>query len=218
MKQLFAIVALTGAFLVPTNTVWAACTDKHPAKDLIQKTTKKVLDALSTNAVDTESILKKEVIPNFNWKRMSRSVLGKNRQGKSKWKKATREQRARFIKAFQSLLIRTYKTSLKEAAGINFRVEYQPVCPKDIIKCRRDNKCKKIGERAKIKANIIQGGKQFAVELKTEKRKRTDYKWKAYDVKVEGMSLLANYKNEFKPLTIEAAITKMTSKNPTTQP
>ena len=203
MKQLFAIIALTGAFLVPTNTVWAACTDEHAAKDLIQTTTKNVLDALSANAVDTESIIRGEVIPNFNWKRMSRSVLGKNKQGKSKWKQATRQQRKRFVDAFQSLLIRTYKTSLKEATGVDFEVNYLPVCGRNLNK------------RVKIKARVIQGGKQIAVDFKMSKKRS---KWKAYDVYVEGISLLANYKNEFKPLTIEEAITKMTSKNSTTQP
>mgnify|MGYP003571963356 FL=1 len=203
MKQLFAIVALTSAFLVPANTVWAACTDEHAAKDLIQTTTQKVLDALATNAVDTESILKKEVVPNFDWERMSSTVLGRNSLGKSKWKRrATGNQQAlqdRFVEAFKSLLVRTYKTSLKEATGPNFKVKYLPVCGKNLDKRKR----------VKVKARVIQGAKQIAVDFKMSKSKRTGNQWKAYDVYVEGISLLSNYKNEFKPLTIEEAITKI---------
>jgi len=201
MKQLFAILALTGTFLVPSHTVWAACTDNHPAKDLIQSTTKKVLDAITTNSVDTESVLKTEVIPHFDWERMSSTVLGRNSQGKSKWnRRATGAQQAlqnRFVEAFQSLLIRTYKTSLKEAAGTNFKVEYLPVCGR------------KLNKSAKVKARVTQGAKKVAVDFKMSKSRRIGNQWKAYDVYVEGISLLANYKNEFRPLTIEQAIAKI---------
>ena len=205
MKQLFAVIALTSAFLVPANTVWAACTNNHAAKDLIQTTTKKVLDALATNAVDTESILKQHVVPSFDWERMSKWALGKNKQGKSKWKKATRDQRSRFIEAFESLLIRTYKASLNEVAGIDFEIKYLPVCGRDLTK------------RVKVRARVIQGGNQYSVNFKMSKSKRTRNKWKAYDVVVEGVRLLLNYKNEFKPLTIEQAIAKMNSKNQNAQ-
>ena len=209
MKQLFAIFALTCAFLVPANTVWAACTDEHPAKDLIQTTTKKVLDAITTDNANTESVLNQHVIPHFDWERMSSKVLGKNKRGKNKWrKKATGDQQAlqnRFIEAFQSLLIRTYKTSLKEAAGTDFEVEYLPVCGR------------KLHKRAKIRARVTQSAKKVAVDFKMSKGKRTGNKWKAYDVYVEGISLLANYRNEFKPLTIKQAIAKIKSKNRTAQ-
>lgn len=212
MKQLFAIFALTCTFLVPSHTVWAACTKDHPAKDLIQTTTKKVLDAITTDAANTESVLRQHVIPHFNWKKMSKKLLGKR-----KWKNATRDQRSRFIKAFQSLLVRTYKTSLKEeAVGVGFRVEYLPVCSKKIVK-RRDGERVVVGERARVKARVVQGAKQVAVDFKMSNTKRTGNKWKAYDVYVEGISLLANYKNEFKSLTIEKAIERIQSKNRTAQ-
>ncbi len=199
MKQLFTAAALACAFMVPANNVWADCTYDHPAKTLIQTTTKQVLDALSTNSANTENVLKQHVVPNFDWEKMSRWVLGKRQ-----WRKATSRQQARFIKAFESLIIRTYKTSLKQAAGVDFEVEYLRMCGKKLYK------------RVKVKARVIQGSKMIAADFKMYKNEAGE--WKAYNVIVEGVSLLLNYRNEFKGVGIEKVISRIKSKNQAAQP
>ncbi|RKZ81552.1 MAG: hypothetical protein DRR19_22075 [Candidatus Parabeggiatoa sp. nov. 1] len=208
MKQLLTAAALACAFMVPANNVWAKCTYEHPAKTLIQTTTKKVLDALSTNSANTEDVLKQHVVPNFDWKKMSRWVLGKRQ-----WRNATSEQKDRFIEAFESLIIRTYKTSLKQAAGVDFEVEYLRMCAKNLDR------------RVTVKARVKQGGKKFAVNFKMhnrmynkDKKMSEGDKWEAYNVIAEGVSLLLNYRNEFKGVGIEDAITQIQSKNQAAQP
>ncbi len=186
MKQLFAFVILV--FML--QNVWA----QHPASNLIETSTKNVLTALSTDSANTEEILKTHVVPHFDFRLMSKWVLGKK-----KWKKASTEQQERFIHAFQFLLIRTYQTALKEAAGKKFKIRYLPV------------RARLGAKRIKVKSQIIQGNQKTPIDFNMYQNKTGD--WKVYNIYIAGISLLLNYRNEFKRTDIEIAITKLNTKN-----
>ncbi len=202
MKQLFAFVALVCAFMVPANnTVWAA-DSKHPARILIERSISKVQRALSSpNPINTETLIRHYVTPHFNFYKMSKWVIGKK-----KWKNASRDQRKRFTKAFESLLTRTYKTALNKAVGQKFKVQYYKV------------RAKSGARYVRVKTKVIQGGQKIRVDYKMYLQ-RYKYKgklrerWMAYNVYVEGASLLATYRNDFKKVDIEDAIAQLNSKN-----
>ncbi len=115
------------------------------------------------------------VIPHFDFTRISRWVLGKY------WRRATPEQRRRFENEFRTLLVKTYATSLLEFVDDEFR--YPPV------------RMKPGAKRVTVRTDVIRrGAPPVRIEYRLFRGKEG---WKAYDVLVEGVSLVANYRSSF---------------------
>jgi len=156
-----------------------AATDPHA---LVKNTSERMLSILR----DQRERLKKKpeliyglvdqvVIPHFDFTRMSRWVLGKY------WRQATPEQRERFATEFRTLLVKTYATSLLEFIDDQFK--YPPL------------RMKPDAKRVTVRTDVIRSGAApVRIEYRLFKGKEG---WKAYDVLVEGISLVANYRSSF---------------------
>jgi len=172
MKQVFTSLAIVGFLMVSTigNNVWATS-----AEDVIRATTNEVLD--NPERLNDPKEVGKLLDNVFSFYLMSRSVLGKY------WKSATKDQKKGFIKAFRDLLIRTYSNALVEAAG---KVK------KDDVKYSS----KVRGKKTTVFSDVQQKGKK-TIKVKYEMRQRKD-KWQVYNVIVGGVSLVNNYRTEFR--------------------
>ena len=138
-----------------------------------------------------------EVInPHIDFNRISALVLGKL------WKKATREEKLRFKKEFQTLLVRTYSRAFVEFK--DWSVRFLPY------------KLKAGDKKVIVKTQILQPGIQpLAVNYRMVLSKG---EWKVYDIMIEGVSLVTNYrtsiKNEVKKLgSLSAMIDELARKN-----
>ena len=150
--------------------------------ELVKRTAEDVLAVVKSDkdiqAGDQSKIFalaEEKIVPNFNFDKVSRMVLGKN------WSKATPEQKTAFQAEFRSLLIRTYATALSKYR--NQVIEYKPF--------------RKNGESnvASVKTLIVQsGGQPVAVDYTLEKQADA---WKVYDIVIEGVSLVTNYRGQF---------------------
>ena len=121
------------------------------------------------------ALAEEKIVPNFNFDKVLRMVLGKN------WTKATPEQKTAFQAEFRSLLIRTYATALSKYR--NQVIEYKP-----FRKTSESNV-------ASVKTLIVQpGGQPIAVDYTLEKQADA---WKVYDIVIEGVSLVTNYRGQF---------------------
>ena len=150
--------------------------------ELVKRTAEDVLAAVKSDkdiqAGDQSKIFalaEEKIVPNFNFDKVSRMVLGKN------WTKATPEQKTAFQAEFRSLLIRTYATALSKYR--NQVIEYKP-----FRKTSESN-------TASVKTLIVQpGGQPIAVDYTLEKQADA---WKVYDIVIEGVSLVTNYRGQF---------------------
>jgi len=117
-----------------------------------------------------------EVIePAVDFEHVSILILGKN------WKTATPDQRERFKKEFRTLLVRTYTTAFTEYS--NWVIRYLPLKMSD-----QDT-------RVVVRTEILQAGAQpVAVNYRMAHIKGV---WKVYDVLIEGISLVQNYRTSF---------------------
>ena len=158
-----------------------AATNSDPAA-LVKDTSERMLEVLRERRAQLQDepeliygLVEDIVLPHFDFTRMSRWVLGKY------WRKATPEQRRRFEKEFRMLLVKTYATSLLEFVDDEFR--YPPL---------------RVGKAAKkvtVRTDVLRSG---AAPVRIEYRLFRGKKgWKAYDVLVEGVSLVANYRSSF---------------------
>ncbi|MFO1436378.1 MAG: ABC transporter substrate-binding protein [Gammaproteobacteria bacterium] len=145
---------------------------------IVKSTTDQVLQAIEEGGQDRNhvySVVEQMVLPHFDFRKMSTWVLGKN------WRQGTPEQQDRFVSEFQKLLVRTYSTALIEYKGQEIR--YLPT--------QSDGD----GKIATVRTQVQQGGGHLIP---------IDYRlysagsdWKVFDVAVDGVSLVANYRTTF---------------------
>jgi len=170
---------------------------------LIKQTSEQVLHALEHNKEEYKdqpemifALVNDIILPHMDFRAMSKLALGKN------WRKANKDQQERFVAAFKTMLIRTYSRSLTEYAGEE--IEFLPYRPPDEGK-----------RTVKVKTLIKQGsGPQIPINYSL--RIKNDI-WKVYDIKIDGISLVTNYRNTFASdinrVGIEGLIDKLLSKN-----
>lgn len=147
---------------------------KRTADDVLA-TVKSDADIQVGNQDRMFALTEEKILPNFNFDKVSRLVLGKN------WTKATPEQKTAFQAEFRTLLIRTYATALSKYK--NQTIEYKPLRLADGA------------ATASVKTAIVQpGGQPIAVDYSLEKKGDS---WKVYDIVIEGVSLVTNYRGQF---------------------
>ena len=150
--------------------------------ELIKKTTNEVLTVIKQDKEiqagskkKIKEVIEVKVLPHFDFTRMTRLALGRF------WKQATPEQQASLVSEFKTLLVRTYSTSL-----ISYRdqqINYKPL------------KMQPTDTEVVVRTLIMQPGAQ-AIPLDYSMVK-TPTGWKAYDISVDGVSLVVNYRSSF---------------------
>lgn len=167
---------------------------KRTAEDVLA-IVKSDADIQAGNQAKIFALAEEKILPNFNFERVSRLVLGKN------WTRATAEQKANFQKEFRTLLLRTYATALSKYK--DQKIEFLPLRMVDDAKT------------ASVKTKIIQsGGQPIQVDYSLAQEDNT---WKVYDIVIEGVSLVTNYRGQFSQEVrqngLDSLIKKLASKN-----
>ena len=132
-------------------------------------------DIQSGNQKKVLELVEAKVLPHFSFPRMTQLAMGRN------WRDATPEQQKKMIGEFRTLLVRTYTTAFTQYK--NQTVEYKPL--------RAAAGDTEVVVQSLIKQN---SGPPVAVDYSMEK---TDSGWKVYNMKIEGISLIENYRNTF---------------------
>lgn len=115
------------------------------------------------------------ILPSVDFEKISSLVLGKL------WKSATPQERERFKHEFQTLLVRTYSRAFVEFK--DWSIRYLP------MEAGADT------SKVIVKTEVLQPGlKPVAVDYRML---LTDGAWKAYDIMIEGVSLVTNYRTTF---------------------
>lgn len=147
------------------------------------------------NPQKVAQLVETKVLPHFNFNRMTQLAVGRN------WRQANQEQQRVLIDEFRTLLVRTYTTAFTQYK--NQTIEYRPLrmgaADKDVI----------------VKSLIKQpAGQPIAIDYRMEKLAGG---WKVYDVSIEGISLVENYRNTFNSeiqrTGIEGLIRALSDKN-----
>lgn len=130
------------------------------------------------------ALIETKVLPHFNFQAMTASAVGRN------WDKANAEQKARIMEEFKTLLIRTYSSAL--SAYSNQKFEFRPL------------RAKPTDTDVTVNVRVLQPGNQpVTIDYDMEKRPTG---WKVWDVRVGGISLVANYRTEFDNVIRESGV------------
>ncbi len=164
---IFILVLLTSSSLMADDF----STPMGRVKDSVGK----VITILKDKSIDREESWKKiaaVIDDGFDFRSMSQSVLATN------WKKATPEERERFTEFFSQYIEETYRSRIQ--AYTNEEIIYKD----EVIR----------GKRAVVETIIKTDNSEIPVNYKL---KNNEGEWYAYDVVVEGVSLVNNYRNTF---------------------
>ena len=172
--------------------------------ELVRKTADDVISIIKQDkdiqAGDANKIYKlaeEKILPNFDFERISRLVLGKA------WRTATDDQKTQFKYEFKNLLLRTYAVALSKYK--DQKIEYKPL------------RMKPTDEIVTVKTEIIQSGAQpIDVDYALAKQ---DNGWLVIDIIIEGVSLVTNYRSQFaseiKRNGMDSLIKELANKNKT---
>ena len=165
-------------WLAASGAAWAI----QSPQDLVQQTAEKMLSKLrdERQVIDQHpgriyDLVEEIVLPHFDFERMSSWVLGKY------WRRATPEQRRHFTEEFRNLLVRTYAKSL--SSYTDNKITYLPFrgsAGQDDVTVRTE-----VDQPGGFPIPI-----DYSLYLKGGE-------WKVYDVTIDGVSLVTNYRTTF---------------------
>jgi phospholipid transport system substrate-binding protein len=116
-----------------------------------------------------------KVLPNFDFTHMTQLAMGRN------WRQATPEQQKALVAEFRSMLVRTYTN-----AFTLYRDQQIEVKPLKLAATDTD---------IVVNTRVLKsGGQPTSVNYKM---KKTADGWKVYDVVIEAVSLVTNYRGQF---------------------
>ena len=177
MKRWMMGLALLGAMLGSAPS-WAI----QSPQAMVEQTAEQMLSKLreERQVIDQHpgriyELVNQIVLPHFDFERMSSWVLGKY------WRRATPEQRKAFEEQFRTLLVRTYAKSL--SSYTDNKITYLPFrgTPQQTD--------------VKVRTEVDQPG-GFPIPIDYDLYLKGD-EWKVYDVTIDGVSLVTNYRTTF---------------------
>lgn len=188
MKARFLLIMISLALLLPLTSLAALA---GAPDEVIRSTSQEVIAAIkndpSIQAGDRRKIrtlIETRVLPVFDFVRMTRLAMGRN------WNQANADQQKQLVGQFRDLLVRTYGTALSQYKNQSVQVKGLDgkADDTDVV----------------VHTAIVASGTQpVAIDYSMEK---TDGGWKVFDIKVEGVSLVTNYRSEFGELVRKGGV------------
>jgi phospholipid transport system substrate-binding protein len=188
------------ASALAASGAWAA-NDMAP-DELVAKMTADVLDAVHNDkqlqAGDKQKALQlaeSKILPLVDFRRMTMLAAGKS------WRQASEEQQGALVREFRTLLVRTYSNALGTYQGQRLEVDPLTMDPG--------------ATEVTVKNRYITPG-QPPIPVDYRMRKSADG-WKAYDIVVDGVSLVTTYRptfdEEIRRSGVDGLIHKLAQKN-----
>ena len=192
---------LVGLLLLSTYSFAVAAIDDP--QQMVRATADRVLEQLTERRAELEAdpkliypLVEETVLPHFDFRRMSRSAMGRF------WRQATEEQKVGVTNQFRELLVRTYATALLGYSGQE--IQYPPVqYPK--------------GATEVMIPTRLSASDAPPIPVNYRLRLDDGGKWLVYDVVIDGVSLITNYRSQFTAAVrrggIDGLIDSLASKN-----
>lgn len=184
-----SVLLLTGAWLCAPAASSAA---PSQARQELEKTVNEVLAELQKpelkNPATRNAVLarvEKIVDRLFSFEELSARTVG------AAWHKFTPDQQKRFINAFTTLLRETYLEKLDGYNGETVTYLSETASQK--------------GDKVEINTSVTIRGKPVPVAYRMLKKNQ----WEVYDVIIEGVSMVQNYRSQFQQLLISGDVEKL---------
>ena len=161
---------------------FAVAAIEHP-QDMVRTTGDRVMAELTARKAELEAnpdriypLVESTVLPHFDFRQMSQSALGRF------WRDATEEQKERITVEFRELLVRTYATAL--LGYTDQAIEYLPVQYRP-------------GDTQVLIPTRVSSAGAPPVPINYRLKLDDSSRWLVYDVVIDGVSLITNYRSQF---------------------
>ena len=190
MKRL---LFLTGWLLCLCPAIMAAEL-KSEAGRLIKQTVDQALAILQNPAIKTPGPEQDKLMAEISalvYKRIDFEEFSARAVG-AKWRDFAPSQKENFLAAFSDLLYYTYYSSVDKYSG-------QPIeFTGEILSAK--------GDKAEIKSNFYFDGKAFPINYRMMSK---DGDWLLYDIYIESISIVQNYRNQFQDILQKQSIDEL---------
>jgi phospholipid transport system substrate-binding protein len=190
MKRIFVVLT---SVMVMASVAWAGPTED--VKKTVDEVVRIVSDKeMKRNEVKRRQALKKTISIIFDYSEMAKRSLGKH------WNVRTPAEKKQFADLFATLLENSYASKIESYN--NEKIVYI----KEILED---------SEHSVVKSKVVTAARdEFALDYHLFKH---DGKWMVYDVIIEGVSLVSNYRSQFNKIVTangyNALVKKLQSKN-----
>jgi phospholipid transport system substrate-binding protein len=179
LRRLLALLPCVAAIFVLSAGAEEAALTPHEIIDQAATTMSEKLggrkDYYKDNPDELYSMISDLLLPYFDTRYSGRLVLGKH------WKSTSAEQRTDFIDAFYQFLLQSYADGV-----LDFNQDRVVVL---------DSEADPEGKRAIVKTEMrLDDGTDVPVNYSM---RRSPAGWRVYDVRIEGVSYVQNYRNQF---------------------
>ncbi|TVM20006.1 hypothetical protein DPQ33_01910 [Oceanidesulfovibrio indonesiensis] len=174
MKKTCIIAALLACLCLPGLAQADATQD---AESALRNAINNILSLLEQPTLDEEQ-LRSEIHAIFDFKALTARALGVH------WRQFSAQQREEAADAMSQLLEATYRDALEKYS--NQRVEYLSTSS------MRAN-------QVEIRTEVVSSAQRLPINYRMED---TSDQWRIYDVIIEGVSLVQNYRSQFQELMI----------------
>ena len=181
-KRTFFVLGVILLLLLSPQFICAAIPSQSNPMALIKSGTEKALQLLHESRTGQARSLRQRrgeimdiVSEYFNFEEMAQRALGRP------WKEQTLDKRQEFAQLFKQLLFNTYINRLENYTGSNENVSYDSEQLE--------------GDYALVKTHILyQGSSNVSIDYRLH---CVGGQWRVYDVVVEGISFVDNYRSQF---------------------
>jgi phospholipid transport system substrate-binding protein len=176
-RRIFALAVAVAMFIASAIFAPAIARADNDAMAVTQTVVNQALQILGNTAEplpQRRRELRGLVEQHFDFRAMSRSALGYN------WRSLSEDQRQQFTKLFTAFIEVVYLDKMQDYQGQQVRFTGQHSLGEGYVE---------------VDTEIVQAGKSpISVNYLLE---QTGGSWKVYDVTVEAISIIANYRNQF---------------------
>jgi len=188
--------------LLLTVRVYAA--DSRTPEQIIEETSTKVLKVLNeererlrADPTLINDLIKEAIVPILDLVSMGKLILGRY------WKQASEEQRSGFVLEFKDMLIRIYAKAMLDFG--HARVKVLP------------DHDKQKGKYHTVQTELDIGSGKTPLQVAYVFRNNKQNEWKVFDLSVDGLSLVKNFRTSFnqeiKETSLDALIMRLANSN-----
>ena len=182
--------ALAAAFLVTLGFFTLPARADAP-EELVRKLATDVTAAVRSDpdlqnpqSTKMSELVQRQVAPRFDFEKITQQAMGKN------WAKASGDEKRVIVQQFSRLLIRTYSKAIANLKDLNVEV--------------KTTKVNTAGSDVTVRTQMVGRSQPVGIDYSLSNGSGS---WRVYDVEVEGVSLIAAYRDEFNGLISAAGVT-----------
>lgn len=185
LKRILLILSVS---ILSASVVFAGPTED--VKKIVDEVVRVVADKeLKKNDVKRRQSLKKAISGIFDYSEMAKRSLGKH------WTNRTAAEKKQFAELFATLLENSYASKIESYN--NEKIVYIKEIPVD-------------EEHAEVKSKVVTAARdEFTLDYRLFKQ---NGKWMVYDVVIEGVSLVSNYRSQFNKIITSSSYDKLVKK------